>query len=99
MMVDDMAKKGDGKESLEDLLPLLFEYENQAWSIAFDDATVAEDMRTEWKTSAVVEPKEILWAYLLLSYYVLQGSEGGPVFLTPLHLLGTYDMVLSVNIP
>jgi hypothetical protein len=27
-------------------LSLLFEYENQAWSIAYD-ATVAEDMRTD----------------------------------------------------
>jgi hypothetical protein len=27
---------------------------------------------------------------LIKLFYVLQGSEGGPVFLMPLHLLGTY---------
>ena len=57
-MVNDMAKKGDGKltkKSLKDLCSRLIEYESRAWSIT-EDATIAENMRAEWKRS-VVEPE------------------------------------------
>ncbi|KAN0073962.1 hypothetical protein V8E54_007899 [Elaphomyces granulatus] len=57
-MVNDMAKKGDGKltkKSLKDLYFRLIQYESQAWSIT-EDATIAENMRAEWKRS-VVEPE------------------------------------------
>jgi hypothetical protein len=58
-MVNDMAENGDGKltkEYLKDLMFELINHESHARSIAHD-ATAAENMRAEWKRSAVVEPE------------------------------------------
>jgi hypothetical protein len=58
-MVNDVAKNGDGKLTKEYFKDLKFElskYESHARRIAHD-AMAAENMRAEWKRSAVVEPE------------------------------------------